>query len=94
MSIASIQAASARAKPRPTKRDVTRRTRRFGPPELAVDRAKRQRLVAGAQAWLYEERRHFERVRFDVIAWQVSAEAPGKPAGARRHIENACELGD
>lgn len=72
----------------------TRRTRRFGPPELAVDRAKRQRLVAGAQAWLYEDRRRFARVRFDVIAWQVSAEAPGKPAWALRHIENAFEHGD
>ncbi len=72
----------------------TRRTRRFGPPELAVDRAKRQRLVAGARAWLYEDHRRFERVRFDVMAWQVSAEGPGKDSWALRHIENAFEDGD
>jgi putative endonuclease len=50
----------------------TRRTRRFGSPEAAVDGAKQARLVRGAAAWLCDHPQVAERVRFDVIACQVA----------------------
>ena len=50
----------------------TRRTRRFGAPEAAVDDAKQARLVRGAVAWLRYHPQAAERVRFDVIACQVA----------------------
>ena len=50
----------------------TRRTRRFGAPEAAVDGAKQARLVRGAGAWLCDHPQAAEQVRFDVIACQVT----------------------
>ena len=69
----------------------TRRSRRFGPPELAVDAGKQARLVTGARAWLGEHGRGVERARIDVVAWQVEARS-GEPDQWRlRHFENAFE---
>ena len=51
----------------------TRRTRRFGSPQAAVDRAKQARLVRGAAAWLRGRSLHVRRVRFDVVACEVDA---------------------
>ena len=70
----------------------TRRSRRFGAPELAVDFAKRARLVRGAAAWLHEHGGHGARVRFDVVACEVGPESP--PSWRIRHIEGAFEAGD
>ena len=50
----------------------TRRTRRFGAPEAAVDGAKQARLVRGAVAWLRDHPQAAEQLRFDVIACQVA----------------------
>lgn len=69
----------------------TRRSRRFGPPELAVDTAKRARLVAGASAWLREHGRGAEGARIDVIAWQVEARSGEPDRWQVRHFENAFE---
>jgi putative endonuclease len=52
----------------------TRRSRRLGLPEEAIDGRKRARLVRGAAAWLREHRVRSGRVRFDVIAVERSAE--------------------
>lgn len=69
----------------------TRRSRRFGPPELAVDAGKQARLVTGARAWLGEHGRGVERARIDVVSWQVEARS-GEPDQWRlRHFENAFE---
>ena len=69
----------------------TRRSRRFGPPELAVDAGKQARLVTGARAWLREHGRGVEGARIDVVAWQVEARS-GEPDQWRlRHFENAFE---
>lgn len=67
----------------------TRRARRFGLPEEAVDARKQARLVRGARAWLQAHRTRAQRVRFDVVAcerddagrWQV------------RHLEAAFDAG-
>ncbi|MCS5636518.1 MAG: YraN family protein [Myxococcota bacterium] len=67
----------------------TRRSRRFGPPELAVTAAKRARLVVAATAWLRENGRGFANARFDVIAWQVEDGGAGKAEWRLRHIEDA-----
>jgi putative endonuclease len=45
----------------------TRRSRRLGLPEDAVDARKQARLVAGAAAWLREHPGAAARIRFDVI---------------------------
>lgn len=50
----------------------TRRTQRFGAPEAAVDDAKQARLVRGASAWLCDHPERAGRVRFDVVACEVS----------------------
>ena len=68
----------------------TRRARRHGLPEEAVDARKRARLVRGAGAWLAAARPRSLRTRFDVICcepcpdggWQV------------RHLEHAFDAGD
>lgn len=77
----------------------TRRSRRAGPPEEAVDARKRARLVRGAAAWLAEARRRGRtdarlrlppgvRVRFDVIACEP------RPGGWRlRHWPGAFDAG-
>jgi putative endonuclease len=70
----------------------TRRTRRFGPPELAVDAGKRARLVRGASAWLHEHGGGGARVRFDVVACEVGPESP--PRWRIRHLEGAFDAGD
>jgi putative endonuclease len=58
----------------------TRRSRRLGPPEAAVDARKQARLLRGGAAWLREHRPRARRARFDVISceprrdgsWQLS----------------------
>ena len=50
----------------------TRHGERFGKPEYAVDRRKQSRLIQGAMAWLHQQVRKPKRIRFDVIAIQVS----------------------
>lgn len=54
----------------------TRRSRRHGAPELAVDARKQARLLRGARAWLHEQPRRFERVRFDVVSCRVEGSGP------------------
>jgi putative endonuclease len=68
----------------------TRRTRRFGSPELAVDARKRARLVRGAAAWLRENRRRARSARFDVIACEFDAHAGWR----LRHIEGAFDASE
>lgn len=69
----------------------TRRSLRFGPPELAVNANKRNRLRVGAAAWLREHGRRIDRARFDVIAWQVRGRGGAEEQWHCRHIENAFE---
>jgi putative endonuclease len=62
----------------------TRRSRRLGLPEDAVDARKQARLVAGASAWLREHPGAAARIRFDVIVCE------GEPGALRvRHLEGA-----
>ena len=68
----------------------TRRGRRFGTAEEAVDARKRARLVRGASAWLRSHVARPRRVRFDVIA--VEARADG--GFELRHLEGAFDAGD
>jgi putative endonuclease len=71
----------------------TRRSRRFGPPEEALQARQCERIVRGARAWLSEHpqpgRRATRRVRFDLIACQVDE--------SRRwridHLEGAFDAG-
>jgi putative endonuclease len=49
----------------------TRRGRRHGAPEEAVDARKRARLVRGAAAWLREHGVRSRRVRFDVVTCEL-----------------------
>jgi putative endonuclease len=63
----------------------TRRSRRLGLPEEAVDRRKRERLVRGAAAWMREHRVRAGSVRFDVIAVERSANGDW----ALRHLRGA-----
>jgi putative endonuclease len=72
----------------------TRRSLRFGPPELAVNAPKRARLVVGAAAWLREHGRRIDRARFDVIAWQVRGRGGGEDQWHVRHFENAFEANE
>ena len=71
----------------------TRRSRRFGPPELAVDARKQRKLVQGALAWLSEKGRGVSHARFDVIAWQVESTSKASETWECRHIEGAFEAG-
>ncbi len=68
----------------------TRRTRRLGAPEEAVDGRKRRRLVRGAAAWMREHRMRAARVRFDVVSCEPA------PSGRWRirHLEGAFEAGE
>lgn len=50
----------------------TRRSRRLGVPEEAIDGRKQGRLVRGATAWMREHRIRAGGVRFDVIAVERS----------------------
>jgi len=52
----------------------TRRSRRLGVPEEAIDGRKQGRLVRGATAWMREHRIRSGGVRFDVIAVERSAD--------------------
>ena len=74
----------------------TRRGRGFGAPEEAVDARKCARLVRGAAAWLRAHRPGAARVRFDVIAWEVTPPArAGAPEQWRlRHLEGAFDAGE
>ncbi len=67
----------------------TRRSRRHGAPEEAVDARKQARLVRGAAAWLQGQRRRFAQVRFDVIVCEVDAGGSWR----LRHLEGAYEAG-
>jgi Holliday junction resolvase-like predicted endonuclease len=72
----------------------TRRTRRFGDPELAVDAAKQLRLARGASAWLQARGGHAGPIRFDVIAWQVGPSgSQGREEWQLRHVEGAFDAG-
>ena len=64
----------------------TRRSHRFGRPEDAVDSRKRARLIRGAAAWLHENRRGFQRARFDVIVCECRAD---ERDWQLRHLEGA-----
>ena len=68
----------------------TRRSRRAGAPEEAVDARKRARLVRGATAWLRAQPGLRARVRFDV----VSVEPDGRGGLAVHHREGAFDAGD
>jgi len=73
----------------------TRRSRRFGDPELAVDAAKQARLIRGAAAWLQAHGPHAGSIRFDVIGWQVGPTGTrGREEWVLRHLEGAFEAGD
>jgi putative endonuclease len=63
----------------------TRRGRRHGAPEEAVDARKQARLVRGARAWLHEQRPRARRVRFDVLVCEVDAAGVWE----LRHLEDA-----
>ena len=63
----------------------TRRARRHGAPEEAVDARKRARLLRGAAAWLRTRRPRPQRVRFDVIG----CEPAGDGSFRIRHLESA-----
>jgi putative endonuclease len=67
----------------------TRRGRRQGAPEQAVDARKRARLVRGAAAWLHANRRRARRVRFDVVSCERAADG----AWHLRHWEGAFDAG-
>ncbi len=62
----------------------TRRSRRCGLPEEALDERKCRRLIRGARAWLRENGRRVDRVRFDVVVCEVDGED-----WTLRHIEAA-----
>jgi putative endonuclease len=68
----------------------TRRNRRFGSPELAVDARKCARLVRGAAAWLRENGRRVRSVRFDVISCEVDSQDEWQ----LRHLEGAFDAGE
>jgi putative endonuclease len=71
----------------------TRRSRRAGSPEEAVDARKRARLVRGARAFLREHgalARRARHVRFDV----VSVEPDARGALVARHRAGAFDAGD
>jgi putative endonuclease len=68
----------------------TRRARHQGPAVLAVDAAKRARLVRGAVAWLAEARWRTSRVRFDVMGVEPDPRGEWKV----EHIEGAFDAGD
>jgi len=68
----------------------TRRSRRAGLPEEAVDARKRARLVRGAAAWLHEHWRPGARARFDVIVCEVAPDSTWR----LRHLPAAFDAGD
>lgn len=68
----------------------TRRGRRHGAPEEAVDARKQARLLRGAAAWLREHRPRARHVRFDVLVCEQDA----RGAWTLRHLEGAFDAGD
>ncbi len=73
----------------------TRRGTGLGPPELAVDARKQARLVRGAGAWLDAHPLPARmRVRFDVVACQVSDHGGPDERWAIRHLADAFISGD
>ena len=68
----------------------TRRSRRAGAAEEAVDARKRARLLRGAAAWLREHGWRGRSVRFDV----VSVERDGDGSWRIRHRPGAFDAGD
>jgi len=54
----------------------TRRTRTFGPPELAVDRHKQRTLTRVAQHYLLQHRLHGVSCRFDVVTVDMGGVLP------------------
>ncbi len=72
----------------------TRRSTRLGPPELSVDAHKQARLVRGAVAWLAENPRFVHRIRFDVVACEVTTDGSGHESWLIRHIPGAFDAGD
>ena len=70
----------------------TRRTDRFGPPEMAVDSSKQSRLVRAAASWLHQQRGLVREVRFDVIACRPPAGALG--LWRIEHLPGAFDAGD
>jgi putative endonuclease len=56
----------------------TRRSSRFGTPELAVDRRKQARMIRAAHAWLHQNRTFVRTVRFDVISCTVERSGGGE----------------
>lgn len=73
----------------------TRRSTRFGAPELAVDSAKRARLVRGATAWMDQHPCPARRIRFDVVAWQVGETGRARQRSWRvRHLEGAFDANE
>ena len=96
VSVTETDGGVARGPTRVFVRGKTRRGARFGPPEAAVDGPKRRRLLRGATAWLAAcEGPRPRRVRFDVLAWQVSGWDERNPGHWRlRHIEGAFGAGD
>ncbi len=68
----------------------SRRARRCGLPEEAVDARKRARIVRGAAAWLATARPRPRSVRFDVICCERDAAG----CWSVRHLEGAFDAGD
>ncbi len=70
----------------------TRRTRRFGAPELAVDRRKQARIIRAAAAWLGQHPGSAHKVRFDVVACSVTR-TDGRDRWQVEHIVAAFDAG-
>ena len=68
----------------------TRRARRLGLPEEAVDARKRTRLLRGAAAWLASARPRARRIRFDVVCCEPAPDGSFQ----LRHLEGAFDAGD
>ncbi len=71
----------------------TRRTDRFGAPELAVDRKKQARMIRAARAWLSQHPGCARKLRFDVVAISVSR-AGGRDRWRINHLVAAFHAGD
>ncbi len=71
----------------------TRRTDRFGAPELAVDRRKQARMIRAAGAWLSQHPGCARKIRFDVVAYSVSR-AGGRDRWQVNHLVAAFHAGD
>ena len=71
----------------------TRRTTRYGAPELAVDRRKQARMVRAASAWLHQNRGVTRSIRFDVISCTVAAR-DGQDHWKIDHWPGAFDAGD